>query len=100
MTVTTPTGHVCTVAGGGFGVRSVLRPRSQTKDCLLPLCTLLAPLAEAGALQAAAFLSRSQTKDVSAPSLVQDSGAPAWRTTAARDPGPTLEPARGVPSGT
>jgi hypothetical protein len=35
---------------------------------------------------AAAFLSRSQTKDVSARSLVQDSGAPAWLSTAARDP--------------
>ena len=35
---------------------------------------------------AAAFLIRSQTKDVSARSLVQDSGAPAWLSTAARDP--------------
>jgi hypothetical protein len=34
---------------------------------------------------AAAFLTRSQTKRVSAPSLVQDSGAPAWLSTAARD---------------
>ena len=31
---------------------------------------------------AAAFLTRSQTKDVSARSLVQDSGAPAWLSTA------------------
>ena len=31
---------------------------------------------------AAAFLARSQTKDVSASSLVQDSGAPAWLSTA------------------
>jgi hypothetical protein len=38
-------------------------------------------------LLAAAFLTRSQTKGVSAPSLVQDSGAPAWLSTAARDPG-------------
>jgi hypothetical protein len=31
-------------------------------------------------------LTRSQTKSVSARSLVQDSGAPAWLSTAARDP--------------
>ena len=52
-------------------------------------------------LLATDFLTRSQTKDVSARSLVQDSGAPAWLSTAARDPGtaaslslPECEPAR------
>ena len=34
---------------------------------------------------AAAFLARSQTKNVSARSLVQDSGAPAWLRAPARD---------------
>jgi hypothetical protein len=48
-------------------------------------CALLAPLAEAGAWVAAAFLTRSQTKNVSARSLVQDSGAPAWLRAPARD---------------
>jgi hypothetical protein len=42
-------------------------------------------------LLATAFLTRSQTKDVSARSLVQDSGAPAWLSTAVRDPGQNRE---------
>jgi hypothetical protein len=46
---------------------------------------LLAPLAEGWRLLAAAFLSRSQTKNVSARSFVQDSGAPAWLRAAPRD---------------
>ena len=37
-------------------------------------------------LSAAAFLIRSQTKSMSARSLVQDSSAPAWLSTAACDP--------------
>jgi hypothetical protein len=36
-------------------------------------------------LLAAAFLTRSQTKNASARSLVQDSGTPAWLRAAARD---------------
>ncbi len=52
---------------------------------------LLAPLSIARSArcgwrsQAAAFLTRSQTKSMSARSIVQDSGAPAWLSTAARD---------------
>jgi hypothetical protein len=46
------------------------------------LCPLLAPLAEAGARKPLPSSLRSQTKSVSARSLVQDSGAPAWLSTA------------------
>ena len=64
----------------------LLRRRSQRKERLSSLrLALLAPLAEAGALVGAAFLTHSQTKDMSARSLVQDSGAPTWLRTAARD---------------
>jgi hypothetical protein len=44
---------------------------------------------------AAAFLTRSQTKSVSARSLVQDSGAPASFSTVARDPGSQAREAAG-----
>jgi hypothetical protein len=47
---------------------------------------MLAPLAEAGAREPLPSLLASQTKDVPARSLVQNSGAPAWPSTAARDP--------------
>jgi len=53
---------------------------------LLAQCWIARSAREDRASEAAAFLSRSQTKSVSARSLVQDSGAPAWLSTAARDP--------------
>jgi len=46
---------------------------------------LLAPLAEAGAWEPLPSSLASQTKNMSAHSLVQDSGAPAWLRAAARD---------------
>jgi hypothetical protein len=46
---------------------------------------LLAPLAEAGACEPLPSSLASQTKNVSARSIVQDSGAPAWLRAAARD---------------
>ena len=69
---------------------------------MFPHAVFIARSARGGRrLLATAFLTRSQTKDVSARSLVQDSGAPAWLSTAARDPGPAAslslpecEPAR------
>jgi hypothetical protein len=57
------------------------------------LCSLYIARSARGGwrLLAAALLTRSQTKGMSARSLVQDSGAPAWLRTAARD-FPTLTP--------
>jgi hypothetical protein len=48
-------------------------------------------------LEAAAFLSPSQTKSVSARSFVQDSGAPAWLRAAARDSRRSQLGARALP---
>ena len=63
MTVTTPTGHVCTVAGA---LRlCALPPTSSSladESVSAPLCTLLAPLAELALVQPPDFVSRSQTR--------------------------------------